>query len=83
MRGLERLPPEDTALLLANLPAVRARLITRRDRPRGHPGPLDIDLEEVVDAEQARAVIAALPDIIGLDLETCGRREYLPPAGRS
>ena len=61
MQGLERLSTDDTALLLANLPAVRARLIVEDAHdPEVILDQLDIDLEEVVDAELARAAIATL-----------------------
>jgi DNA polymerase I len=80
LRGHERLSAEDQALLEANLEQLRARLIGDADGdPREILEALDIDLEEVVDADHARIVIAGLPRTIGLDLETCARTEYQPP----
>jgi DNA polymerase-1 len=80
LRGHDRLPAEDRVLLETNLGQLRSRLIGDAE---GDPyeilDALDIDLEEAVDAEHARAVITGLPDTIGFDLETCARPEYQPP----
>jgi hypothetical protein len=67
-------------LLDANLEQLHARLLATADGdPREILDALDIDLEEVANAEQARTVIVGLPPTIGLDLETCGQSQYLPP----
>jgi DNA polymerase I len=80
MRGLGNLAQDDMLLLIANLPALRGRLVIPDTRdPEEILDALDIDLEEVLDAEHVRTVIAGLPATIGLDLETCARPEHQPP----
>jgi hypothetical protein len=80
MRGLETLSPADTTLLLTHLPAFRARLLLEDIRdPEEILEALDVELEEVGSADEARAAIATLPDAVGCDLETCARAEYQLP----
>ncbi len=78
LRNTEQLSEKDALLLRSNLAALRERLLADADTDAGEAllDQLEVELEEIVDADQARAVVAALPPAVAIDLETEARPEH-------
>jgi DNA polymerase I-like protein with 3'-5' exonuclease and polymerase domains len=81
--GLESLAAPDRELLERLRPDLERHLAEPgADDPEHLLEVLDIEVELVDDPDQARRVIAGLPDSIGLDIETMPREPGPPPALR-
>ena len=81
--GLDRVAGPDRALLERLLPQIREHLAEPgADDPEALLELLDIEVEVVDDPDQARRVIAELPRVIALDIETEPRDAPPPPALR-